>query len=112
MTPEAQQKAAAEMDGCQIISTGFSDLACTRLNFGYAKQYNDYNSIIPLIQKWIGNDFWKVAKLCSALGLDISVLDIGASSYTIALQTFGWFIQRTPDELREGLLKAAGKWKD
>ena len=103
MTIDEQIKACAELYGWKykhtnrsVISSGWFEPDGIQHDT-YPPDYDTYNSIIPLVQKWCGDSCsrWYVFRVTPA---------IENNSITFSC------LQATPAQLREALLRAAGKW--
>ena len=126
MTQQDQRIAAAELDGWVIAKT--VDRASNRyfrrvedVNESGSKwrrvgdfpkctpglDYTDYNTIIPLIQKWCNATprGWLMF-LCELTRRTTPFDEIQT------LEKAQGFYNATPYQLRKALLKAAGKWKE
>ena len=120
MTQQEQQIAAAELDGfrftskchppvynAQGIATRSENGTLTIVKALEFFKYDDYNTIIPLIQKWCkATPRGWIIFLCALTKITTPFDEIQT------LDKAQGFYNATPDQLRKALLKAAGKWKE
>ena len=111
MTQQEQQISAAELDGWTDVHVSNGFVYGTPQNWSgvrYQKvYYTDYNTIIPLIQKWCNATprGW-IMFLCELTRRTTPFDEIQT------LDKAQGFYNATPYQLRKALLKAAGKWKE
>ena len=64
-----------------------------------------YDTIIPLVVKWCGDDILRWSKLCVPLELNMKSVS-NVADFVMKL------LKQTPEQLSDALIKAAGKWED
>ena len=112
MTQDDQIKAAAELDGWNMNRFipdcwgGCWLMRCGCLTY-FCSKYDTYDTVIPLIQKWCGDNLSRWTDFMTHLG---RITKAGIQSSPVLL--FAGLFKAEPKQLLEALLKAAGKWKE
>lgn len=114
MTEQEQFKACAELDGFINIvkcSCGNCDSWVNGNHTAPIPDYNTYDAIIPLIQKQFGSADY-LAKGHFFQTLRNIMEKVYENPFKDYWHIFNICMMCSPSQLREALLRAAGKWKE